>query len=61
MKAFIVCLIAYVVALCAWAWTVRTPEPRPLFTPVDVRFCPDWRDGQFSHCERIPFRKEVAI
>jgi hypothetical protein len=52
---------AYVVAVCAWAWSVRTPEPRPVFVPANVQFCQDWRDGQASLCERIPFRKEWAI
>jgi hypothetical protein len=30
MRALVFCLTAYVAALSAWAWTVRTPEPRPV-------------------------------
>lgn len=52
----------YFAALGIWAWAIQPPEPRPpAFQPIDIRFCPDWRDGQFSRCETIPFRKEVAI
>jgi hypothetical protein len=61
MRALVFCLTAYIVALSAWAWTVRTPEPRPVFTPVNIQFCQDWQDMQASRCDVIPFRKEVAI
>jgi hypothetical protein len=61
MKSLIACAIAYAIALCAWSWSIRAPEPRPVFQIIDIRFCPDWRDRQLSRCDTIPFRKEVEI
>jgi hypothetical protein len=61
MKPLLACVMIYVAALCVWIWLARPAEKPPAFIPVDIRFCHDWRDHQPSLCERIPFRKEVAI
>jgi hypothetical protein len=61
MRAFLACFALYVVALCVWAWSIHAPEPGPAYRIIDIRFCPDWRDGQYSRCDTIPLRKEVEI
>jgi hypothetical protein len=61
VKLLLACLVLYVVALCGWIWLAMPAEKPPAFVPVDVRFCQDWRDRQPELCDRIPFRKEIAI
>jgi hypothetical protein len=62
MNALLACVTLYVAALCVWIWLARpVDEPPPAFVPIDIRFCQDWRDGHAELCERIPFRKEVAV
>jgi hypothetical protein len=61
MKTLLACATLYVAALCGWIWLARPVEKPPPFVPANVQFCQDWRDGQASFCDAIPFRKEVAI
>jgi hypothetical protein len=61
MKTLLACLAIYVAALCGFVWLITPAKKPPAFVPVDIRFCQDWRDRQAELCERIPFRKEVAI
>jgi hypothetical protein len=61
LKTLVACVAIYVVALCVWVWLARPAEKPPPFTPVDVRFCQDWRDMQPELCDRIPFRKEWSV
>jgi hypothetical protein len=61
MKTLLACIAIYVAALCMFVWLIMPAKKPPAFVPANVQFCQDWRDGQASLCDRIPFRKEVAI
>jgi hypothetical protein len=61
VKTLLACLALYIAALGVFVWLIMPAKKPPAFIPVDVRFCPDWRDRQPELCDRIPFRKEVAI
>jgi hypothetical protein len=61
MKVLIICLVIYLAALSVFLWGIAIPKKPKPFIPVDIRFCQDWRDGQASFCDEIPFRSEVSV